>query len=355
MNKSREIQMDIIRGISMILIVLAHTDSPVNHFVYLFHLAMFFILSGYFFKPDNVKDNSSLKKFILKKIKRLYLPYIIANIICILLNNVFIKNNLYSNISHSYFTAKDFCYNIIMTLLISNTTEMVGATWFLPILFSITIFYGIIEHLLNKYTKKSNLIQTIISICFFYFGQFLISNEIKVSLIGVQFFTCYILYDIGRKFKLLKLELNKIIKFLILILSFISLIILNQFGTIEMSLNIYTSFIFFIAVSFLGWLFIYEISYYISKINIINRIFGYIGKNTMPIVILHFIVFKLVNLIGIIITKNDIYLMSTFPVLFKGGKWWIMYTVFGVLLPLALNEILKFIKNINKNYIKQHN
>ena len=292
MDKRRNIQMDIIRGIGMILIVLAHTGSPFDHFVYLFHLALFFMLSGYFFKVDNVKDNNSLKNFILKKIKRLYLPYIIANIICILLNNIFIKNNLYSAISHNYFTIKDFTYQIIMTLLFSNTTEMVGATWFLPILFSITIVYGIIESLLNKFTKKSNLIQLFISIVFFYIGKFLISNEIEVLFIGVQFFTCYILFDIGRKFKLLKLELNKIIKCILLILSFVMLLILNKIGTIELSLNIYTRFRFFIAVSVLGWIFIYEISYFISKINVLNRIFEYIGKNTMPIVILHFIVFK---------------------------------------------------------------
>ncbi len=353
MDKSRNIQMDIIRGIGMILIVLAHTGSPFDHFVYLFHLALFFILSGYFFKVDNVKDGNSLKIFIKKRIKRLYLPYIIANIICILLNNIFIKNNLYSAISHNYFTIKDCAYQIIMTLLFSNTTEMVGATWFLPILFSITIVYGIIEYLLNKFTKKSNIIQLFISIFFFYIGKFLISHEIEVSIIGVQFFTCYILFDIGRKFKLLKLELNEIIKGILLILSFIMLLIFNKFGTIELSLNIYTRFRFFIAVSVLGWIFIYEISYFISKINVLNKIFEYIGKNTMPIVILHFIVFKFVNLLGIIITKGDISLMSTFPVLFKGNAWWIMYTVFGVLVSLLLNEILKLIKS--KIYIKQCN
>ena len=353
MDKTRYIQMDIIRGISMILIVLAHTNSPINHFVYLFHLAMFFMLSGYFFKVDNVKDKKSLKIFIKKRIIRLYLPYVISNIICILLNNVFIKVNLYSGISHDFFTIKDLFNQIVMVLLFSNTTEMVGATWFLPILFSITIVYGIIENLLNKFTRKSNLFQLFISILFFYIGKFLISNEITVLLIGVQFFTCYILFDIGRKFSLLKLELNSIIKSLLLILSFVLSLILNKLGTIELSLNIYTRFRFFIAVSILGWIFIYEISYFISKRNVLNRIFEYIGKNTMPIVILHFIIFKFVNLLGIIITNEDISLMSTFPVLFKQSAWWIVYTVFGVLVPLLLNEMLKLIKD--KIYIKQCN
>ena len=58
MDKRRNIQMEIIRGIGMILIVLAHTGSPFDHFVYLFHLDLFFMLSGYFFKVDNVKYNN---------------------------------------------------------------------------------------------------------------------------------------------------------------------------------------------------------------------------------------------------------------------------------------------------------
>ena len=95
--------MDVLRGLEIILIVLGHAAFPYTHFLYLFHLIIFFILSGYFFKEEYVKDKESLKKFIILKIKRLYVPFVIGNIICVLLNNTFISLNLYDNINHKYF------------------------------------------------------------------------------------------------------------------------------------------------------------------------------------------------------------------------------------------------------------
>mgnify|MGYP001401425786 FL=1 len=133
--KVRETQMDVLRGLGIILIVLGHAAFPYTHFLYLFHLIIFFILSGYFFKEEYVKDKESLKKFIILKIKRLYVPFVIGNIICVLLNNTFISLNLYDNINHEYFGFKDIIVNIIKIILFRGNTEMLGATWFLPILF----------------------------------------------------------------------------------------------------------------------------------------------------------------------------------------------------------------------------
>lgn len=340
MKQDRDIQMDIIRGIGIILIVLAHTKSPFNNFVYLFHLALFFILSGYFFKSDDMKDLKSLKEFIVKKFKRLYIPYIIVNVIFILLNNIFLKNNIYSDDTHYYFLPIDVLKQIINLILYSNVTEMGGATWFLPLLFSITIVYASIELLVKKSVKEVNIVQFFIAIYFFEIGLYFIDNKIRIPFFKQQFFTCYILFDIGRKFKCLKLkELNGKINLILLTVSFIMLIKLNNIGIIEISLNIYTNLLFFMCTSVFGWIFIYELAYYIKKINKVNEVFAYVGRNTLPIVILHFMMFKIINLMGVIIAKEDITLISAFPTLFGGDCWWTIYTVFGILMPILLNEV----------------
>ena len=208
--KVRETQMDVLRGLGIILIVLGHAAFPYTHFLYLFHLIIFFILSGYFFKEEHVKDKESLKKFIILKIKRLYVPFVIGNIICVLLNNTFISLNLYDNINHEYFGFKDIIVNIIKIILFRGNTEMLGATWFLPILFFISIIYAIIEFIIRNCKKKTReYIQIALSIIFLGMGYGLIQKNI--NFFGVQIFTCYIFFDFGNNFNKYKIKSKDII------------------------------------------------------------------------------------------------------------------------------------------------
>lgn len=349
-DKTRNVQMDILRGIGIILVVLGHSGFPATHFVYLFHLAIFFIVSGYFFKEEHVKNSESLKKFIKNKIKRLYLPFIIGNVICILWNNVFIDMNLYSISTHKYYSLKDIVINIVKILLFRGTTEMLGATWFLQILFLITIGYACVEFILNKFNVKyKSLIQLIISIVFLLSGYYFSTKGIDLKIINVQALTCYILFDFGRKISKYKIQTKDSTKMVIMISSFILLVILNGLGTIELSQHEYTNPIYFIIVSIIGWYFIYELSYFVSKAKVMTYIFRYIGKNTMPILIFHFIAFKLVNGILVLIFKEDITLISRFPILLKDSWWWVIYTLIGILISLGLNEVkrhtVKFVES----------
>ena len=96
-KKERNITFDIIKGIAIYLMVLGHCGSPGHKFIYLFHMGVFFIISGYFFSEKNYKSYDNLKTFIKRKVKSLYLPFIIINLFCILFHNFFIHINLLTN------------------------------------------------------------------------------------------------------------------------------------------------------------------------------------------------------------------------------------------------------------------
>lgn len=75
--KQRNETYDLMKGIALILMMLCHlvyTEGPVKHFIYSFHMPLFFILAGVFAK--NIEDISSFKDFTLKNAKRLLLPYV---------------------------------------------------------------------------------------------------------------------------------------------------------------------------------------------------------------------------------------------------------------------------------------
>lgn len=349
-NKERNIQIDISRGIGIILIVMGHTAFRYTHFIYLFHVAIFFIIAGYLFKEEHSANIEELKKFIFVKIKRLYIPFLIGNGICVILNNFFIDINLYSSASHSYYTMKEVFINLLKVILFRKNTEMLGATWFLPILFWISAIYASIEYITRKNTsKQKNIVQLSVSLIFLIVGLYL--AEKNVNIIRLQIFTCYIFFALGKIISKLKININDKMKTVVLIFCLIMLVILNSFGTIEISQNKYTNILYFISVSLLGWYFIYELSYFVSKIKIFTNILNYIGKNTMPILILHFIAFKIVNIIGVIITKENITMISVFHVAFKGEGMWIIYTIFGIIIPLLISRIKCNIKLKKKGQV----
>lgn len=58
----------IMKGLGIIFVVAGHTAySPVHNFVYLFHLAVFYFVAGYFFKDKYIDDKLL---FVWKKIKK---------------------------------------------------------------------------------------------------------------------------------------------------------------------------------------------------------------------------------------------------------------------------------------------
>ena len=75
------------KGLGIIFVVVGHTSySPVHNFVYLFHLAVFYFVAGYFFKDKYIDDKLL---FLWKKIKSLWFPLIGYGIVFMLLHNLF--------------------------------------------------------------------------------------------------------------------------------------------------------------------------------------------------------------------------------------------------------------------------
>ena len=57
-DKSRNNFISIAKAIGIILMVVGHSGCPaiINSFLYIFHMPLFFILSGFFYKSKNLKD-----------------------------------------------------------------------------------------------------------------------------------------------------------------------------------------------------------------------------------------------------------------------------------------------------------
>lgn len=75
---------DVAKGIGIILVVWGHTGLVGANQINCFHMAFFFILSGYVFQV-----NKKVDIILTKKVKSLYIPFVIWQITFILLHNFF--------------------------------------------------------------------------------------------------------------------------------------------------------------------------------------------------------------------------------------------------------------------------
>ena len=101
---NRIIYIDIAKAICIILVVIGHYSpenqpqwyAAINHFIYSFHMPLFLFASGFIFKPTHT-DGSAYKALIIKKIKRLLVPYFTCSVIVITLKllsqgNAYVEN-----------------------------------------------------------------------------------------------------------------------------------------------------------------------------------------------------------------------------------------------------------------------
>lgn len=357
MDRSKNI--DVVKGFGIILMVLGHCGFPFSHFIYLFHMAIFFIVSGYCYNSKYTDNTHGVLIVFKKRIRSLYIPYVVYSVAYLLLWNVFLKLNIYTdNINFlkfgirnhfglvEYITfGKVIKQFLLIVLFLGNGGQMGSALWFLRCLFAVTMCYTIIDFLLKKIIPQYEKIAQFIVAILFFLVAFWLSNK-GIKLFGFDLILAtYVLFYFGtlinnELFSLNGLNLKTYVFFLV---SIITLLICNQTGSVELSARVYTNVVFFSVASLAGWFFMYSLSEIICKYEI-SSFFAYLGKNTIPIIGLHFLCFKIVSIFQILLFKLPLYMLSGFPVLISKDFWWLLYAVIGIGIPLLLNIPYKIVK-----------
>lgn len=81
--KKRDDYIDIMKGSTMGLVVWAHIGLPGGNIIGYFHMPLFFLLSGLFFKPYTPKE------FLKRKVRGLYVPFLAYEMTFLFLHNFF--------------------------------------------------------------------------------------------------------------------------------------------------------------------------------------------------------------------------------------------------------------------------
>lgn len=378
--RSRDLTIDLIKGIGIILMVIRHARAPYSDFVLLFHMAIFFIASGYLYRKEQITDISSLGKYIWRKIKGLYKPYWVFNVIFVLCNNLFLYINVYTDnaeiltaygiesgtqVLGNVYSLPDTLFMLVKTCVFLGFTEMGGAFWFFQTLFIASVGYALMDFVICfangrflKFTINRNIIQAAAAVSLLGTGYLWYCFDIPVSSIG-RACTVYCLLYVGNMIKQFRVmekifcykdkaeQLSVFRTAVIILMSFMILLAAYPNGTIGLSANKIENPAFFLIASISGWMMLYGVALLLQRLSFVgNKAIAYISIHSVPIIALHFLCFKIINAVVVIVTEQKKYMTAAFPVLMHTDAWWIAYAAVGIGIPLLLDWMVRKIRSL---------
>lgn len=336
-DNSKNNYISIAKAIGIILMVVGHSGCPsaVTKFIYLFHMPLFFVCSGYFFKEISNKD--ALSTFLTKKIKGLYVPYLKWSLLFLLLHNLF----RYLNITDgAFYHTTEYIKQFIKVLVMTDYELLIRPFWFIKELFLASIAiatFSVIRY--NIFPKVSTPILLIISLVIALLTKLIpiipLIGDCSLLFLSIAYFYLGILI---KKYKdLIPFTATMmIISFLIVLLGSILFT-----GTIDMRFTSAQNLTFYFVISVFGILMVLSLSKKIEHFSIKHFLY-YIGNHTMPILALNLLALKLGNLIKIWIYDLPMDYLSAHTVIYEHNTFfWPLYSLIGVSVPLLIYILYK--------------
>lgn len=309
-EKERIRWVDIVRGIGIFLVIMAHTyrDNSVLIWITSFHMPLFFILSGWLRGSETKRFD--WKKFILKKAQSLLVPLVIFELM----------TYVYWFVIESHFREFDF-----------------GPMWFLVALFIAEV---VSESFL--YFNSNMIVASIICCVGLYFSPFL--TETAVSLggwiprcLGATMF--YLVGMVIAQYKAIGNVAFYRHKISVVTLALGSIILSQINGRVDLYFLMFKNYFIYVLASVVGSIFVYGAAQLIAQ----NRFIEHIGRYSIVILCTHEPIKRIIiQVVGIVTQVNSEELRNN--VLIGLG-----IAIVVLLIELIIIEIVKYIANILKN------
>ena len=360
----RSTTFSILKALAIILVVLAHAAAPtyLSRFAYMVGVPAFFVLSGFFFRWDNLERPS---EFIVRRIKRLYIPFIKWGIVLLLLHNWFfqigflseIHGNAEGGVTHPYGLIESIQHLWSMAFNMSGYDPfLAGAFWFFRSLLLANIAFLLLLKASRKFSfLKSPILQTT-SVVALAFLLALWQAGMGLHITGVaqggyRELMGIVLIGIGLLLRQLKdspqteFGKNSIVMFAVSLIVLLVLVFVypvsmaakpaSMLSVLLLALAGTASFVCLRATAQL-------IEKYSSKY---SKHLQFIGENTLSILLFHLIAFKLVSMIKVSVYGLDWEMIGGHPVVQHevGDYFWILYAIVGVYIPLIPIAVWKVV------------
>lgn len=308
MNLHRDVSIDIAKGISMIAIVMGHIGfmypefflvNTRDLFIYLWHVPVFFLLSGFFIKEEQLRQPIL---FFKKKFVALYLKMLYFYIPAVLLHNVLLSWGWYSlestsPVIHQY-SSIDFVKQLFLTLCMGGREPIMGAMWFVIVLFMALIGLSIISWMTNKIVKNGSKYEWLrfIVILLLCMVVGILSNKYGLTIRRFSnVFTAILLIYLGKVlFQRIKLRFDNV--YLCIVCALITFEVASMMGGVSLNGNEYKDILQLSVASSCALYVIIFIGRQIQH-SLLGKCLAKVGNESFYVMALHFAGFKLCSMI----------------------------------------------------------
>lgn len=350
-KEKRNEYIDIIKAIGIISIVIGHScwtitqwNILIGPFVYSYHLMIFLVVSGFLYNEDKVHDKKTLLKYLWKQTIKMVKLFFLYNLFFVLIHNILLRQNL---ITGNIYTGPIMIKNILNGLRFITNERFLGAFWFIPMMLIAKILFSCTHY----FTKKRKMLMGIIMMLYGILGVILCINQISLPYrMQISILSVFFIF-VGLVMKRHWQVLEKYVFSFGWIPSGIILYLILYFtkSSIDLSVNkIINPWLFFL-LTFIGVYFCFSLAMFIVKSKKATNFFSLVGKNSMHIMALHFLVIKVIDIIYCHIHRiTDIKVMTKFPYAFN---IWYYYIPLAVLVPVIIVSLPKIFKRKRKDQL----
>lgn len=358
---------DIVKGLGIIAVVAAHAHLYSMQFNW-FHLEVFFFVSGFLLNPKKCTDYGN---FSLHKLKTLWKPFVMYNIVFFALNDFFMTINwivtedtvddwiaahpdyIYNKAVKTFtmmsvwISIREFPLHIIDVIFKGVPAVMCGATWFMAPFFVNLLLFGYLVKI--TYNKSAWQLPALL-LLFFASGVAIINHSQDLPLYSDMAMFLLPITAAGFYLKKFCSEKNIHVAEIFSARPAIggSIAALTVFALLEheqkfIALAGYKmgNWLIFNVAAFAGIFLTMFAARIILMSNLYTKIFAYIGKRSFHIMALHFVGFKILTSLYVFFYNGNpvIRSVTTLPEVY--GYY---YTIFGIGIPLIFCEVYSKMK-----------
>ena len=326
---------DVFKGLAIILVVLGHSTDLFNLYVYQFHVAALFFISGMVAKFDN----SNFIYDIYKKFMTLIMPLLTAVVLFAILLSLMNMTGIY----HFFWNPNEYMgikTTIVYFLTTGGCIDLFVPGWFLIVLFGSNILSRILYFL----SRRKLIIFAVLSVLLYVVGYYVFKKSLTIRYYADIALVAQLYYSIGFICKKItsNVTVSRSRKSLFISLGLFSLscavmfLIFHFFGINSLmdiaGRTIRNPIISLIAATNgIFWLYLLSKIIVTTNISLIKNAIIKIGQNTLGIVLFHFSMFRIVALLLVALKKADVSeLLHLVPSGEIGRTFWIIYVIAGV-------------------------
>lgn len=350
---------DVIKGLAIILMVVGHAGCALglHDFIYLFHMPVFFIFAGRFIR--SAETWTDVRGFFGKKIIRLWWPFVFWSALFVFLHNWLLSVGVYPEVAqttaegharilYEHWNAAKVVKSLVECVTLQGGNFLlVAPLWFLQVLFFATGGYCLADFLLLKLSMPASVRKAVllagalavlaVTRCL-HIGKLII---LESYLGGPVIASAVALVAVGACLKDVDARLGRLCRprqVAVTLACLALLAVLSGVGTLELYANVYPSVPFMLVASVAGWILLLLVAGFAFPG---RSAVAYVGRHTLPILILHVVVFRIVNFAVVTVAGEPAWHMGVNIVVREGLWWCLLYSALGVAVPLAAHWVYR--------------